>query len=356
MIILEQASLQDRNTMAVPATARYLLEAYSVSDIEYAVRFAAEKEIPIIVLGEGSNTLFIADVDALVLVNCLPGIEILSNDNEGNVLVKAFAGENWHDFVKYTIEQGWSGLENLALIPGLVGAAPIQNIGAYGVEVKDTIVSVDFFEFTTKKIRTFDALQCEFAYRDSIFKRELKNKGVITSVNFNLNKYSSLSRQKSDSNQILEMREKFYQPNISYPVLGDYFKHNDPSPNEVFDAVCDIRKQKLPLPKDIPNLGSFFKNPIISSDQLNKIKQNYPDIVSYSHGRDFKIAAAWLIDVAGWKARELNRVSVHSAQALVIINPCRMKGQDVLQFAEAIQADIKLKFAINLEIEPNIVV
>jgi len=297
--IKENASLQPFNSMAIPVNATALTTVSSLQELKQALDIARQKQLPILVLGEGSNTVFENDYDGLVILNRLKGIDLIQQDDR-SVIVNVAAGENWHEFVAYSIDQGWYGLENLALIPGLVGAAPIQNIGAYGVEAKDVIVNVDYLEINTREQKKLSHEECCFAYRESIFKGEL------------------------------------------YPALAAYFDGATPLPQQVFDAVCVIRKSKLPLPNQIPNAGSFFKNPIV------------PDVVSYKFGAEYKLAAGWMIEKAGWKKKCLNNVCVHEHQALVIINPEKQSGVVVLGFATKIQQDIVTKFGVSLEIEPRV--
>ena len=332
-------SLQAYNSMAVPALANYLVQVDSIQSIKQAVTLANQKNLSMFVLGEGSNTLFTQNYQGLVLLNRLTGIRVLQQDEQG-VLLKVAAGENWHRLVTYATDQGWYGLENLALIPGLVGAAPIQNIGAYGVEVKDTIICVEYLDFATLELKSISNDDCEFAYRDSVFKHAKRGKGLITSVTFALNKQPTV--------------------NLSYPALETFIadtltNNNKPSPRNVFEAVCTIRNKKLPHPTKIPNLGSFFKNPVIDSQQHDKLKQEYPNLISYPYQDGYKLAAAWLIDTAGWKSKCINKVSVHKSQALVIINPHKVSGANVLNFANKLRSNIHQQFGIKLEIEPNII-
>ena len=331
----KNASLQRYNTMAVPAKAQYLAQVETIEDTQQAVSYAKNEKLDILILGEGSNTLFTKDYQGMVILNRLLGIELLEQ-NEKSVVIKVSAGENWHRLVAYTMQQGWYGLENLALIPGLVGAAPIQNIGAYGVEVKDSIVSVDFLGFDNLKLKTLSNSECQFGYRDSIFKQAMQGLGLISSVTF------CLSRQP--------------ELNLSYPALSTYLAEvSSPTAQDVFDAVVTIRTEKLPLPEIIPNLGSFFKNPVIDTEQHQRLKKEYPNLVSFPYQTGFKLAAAWLIDTAGWKSKTIDLVRVHNKQALVIINPDKVEGEKIVNFANQLRSNIHKKFGITLEIEPKIV-
>lgn len=288
-----------------------------------------------LVLGEGSNTVFSQNYNGLVLLNRLRGIEVLQQ-NDQSVQLRVASGENWHAFVRHCVDQGWCGLENLALIPGLVGAAPVQNIGAYGVEIKDLIQSVEFIDLTNGDTQILEADQCNFTYRDSIFKHQLLDKIFITAITLKLSKGA--------------------QVNISYPALSQYFENQAaPTTRDVFTAVCGIRNSKLPSPADVPNAGSFFKNPIISKQQHDEMKKQHPMLVGFPFQGAYKLAAGWLVEQAGWKNKQIEQVRVHGDQALVIVNPDKVSGSKVLKFAAAIQTDIQNKFGVDLEIEPRVV-
>lgn len=330
--IKENVSLQPFNSMAVSANASTLTTVTTLSELHQALNFADDKKISTLVLGGGSNTIFENDYEGLVILNRLKGIELTHQDSD-SVTVNVAAGENWHELVAYSIENGWYGLENLALIPGLVGAAPMQNIGAYGVEVKDVIVNVEYLDIDTREQKKLTNDECCFAYRESVFKSGLAGKVIITSVTFRLLKMATV--------------------NISYPSLAACFEEA-PSPQQIFDAVCTIRQSKLPLPSQIPNTGSFFKNPTVEQQQHSDLKLKYPNLVSYKVGNDYKLAAGWMIEKAGWKQKSLNNVRVHDDQALVIVNPEKQSGVVVIDFANKIQQDIFIKFGVALEIEPRI--
>ena len=335
--IKQNVSLQPFNTMAVAATARSFTTIDNVSQLKSALAWAERRNLSVLVLGEGSNTIFQSDYLGLVILNRIKGVTVLS-ESDHEVLVKVGAGENWHHLVEYTVEQSWYGLENLALIPGLVGAAPIQNIGAYGVEVSQCLHSVDYIDIDSRVERQMTNKECQFAYRDSIFKSDLLDEVVITGVSFKFNKSASL--------------------NLSYPALRAYFEQLSiarPKQRDVFSAVCNIRSSKLPSPKDIPNAGSFFKNPLVSSAELEQLKQKFPDLVSYKANGAHKLAAAWLIENAGWKHREIDGIRVHQEQALVIINPKCLNGRAIVNLARSIQSDIKERYRVVLEVEPRLV-
>jgi len=327
-------SLQTYNSMSVPARAKCLIEVTSLSEAHNALDYARRNQLAIIVLGEGSNTLFTNDFDGLVILNRLLDKELIS-ENDDVVTLKVGAGESWHDFVAYALKMNWYGLENLGLIPGSVGAAPMQNIGAYGAEVKDTLVSVDYLDISTGELHTLTNSECRFAYRDSIFKNDLAAKTLVTSVTFKLSKKANV--------------------NITYPALAALFDpQTKPSPQQVFEAVCRVRSLKLPMPNEVPNAGSFFKNPIVDPKTHAQLCEKHPKLVSYAVGDGFKLAAAWLIECAGWKAKELGGVRVHQKQALVIVNPNKCDGEAVLKFAKAIESDIYDKFGVTLEVEPRV--
>ena len=331
-LIEENVALQAYNTLSVPVSARFFCRALTVKQLNDGLVFANERQLAVLILGEGSNTVFTQDFNGLLILNRLSGIE-LKSDTAGDVNINVAAGENWHDFVDYCLSQEWFGLENLALIPGLVGASPIQNIGAYGVEVKDTIESVTYLELATGEKRTLTNKECQFAYRDSVFKNRLNGETAIISVEFRLSKKLEVS--------------------LAYPALTEQLGLN-PSPRDVFDKVCNVRRSKLPMPEDIPNAGSFFKNPVISKAHFERLTADFPGIVGFEFNGGVKLAAAWLIEQRGWKQKEVADVKVHQRQALVVTNPKHKTGQDILLLATAIQADIKAIFNVCLEIEPRI--
>jgi len=331
-LIQKSVSLQPFNTLAVPAKAAFFSRCTTHSQLITSLNFAKQESLAVLILGEGSNTVFSKDFDGLVILNRLAGIEVLREDSN-EVLVRVAAGENWHEFVRYALQKNWHGLENLALIPGLVGAAPIQNIGAYGVEVKDTVETVSFVDIESQKTIVLTNAECEFAYRDSVFKRALVNKVVITWVAFRLSKSPA--------------------PTLTYPALAAKFDQ-PPTPSEVFNAVCEIRASKLPMPDEIPNAGSFFKNPVVDNNKFSQLKELFPSIAAFPAHNGVKLAAAWLIERQGWKDKSVEAVYVHRDQALVIVNPNFKQGDAILRLASAIQRDIDLAYGIKLEVEPRI--
>ena len=327
--------LQTLNTLSVPARAEYFISARSVDEIRSALAWAASSNLPVTILGGGSNVVLSEKISGLVLQPQVLGVQL---DRQSN-LVTAGAGENWHSLVAWCVDNKLYGLENLALIPGLLGGAPIQNIGAYGVELKDVFYSLTAIEKTSGELKTFTRDECEFAYRDSIFKRRCKNQYVIVAVSL---------RFSRDTNV-----------NIDYPELKKYFSErgvSSPTPEQVFGAVVEIRQAKLPDPVRLPNAGSFFKNPVIALEQYSVIKKRYPEIVAYSHSAtEMKLAAAWLIDSLGWKGRERHGVVMHKNQALVLTNPNKVAAAEILKLAVEIQADVLNKFGVELEVEPQVV-
>ncbi len=325
--------LSTYNTLAVPAKAKQLRVVASAPELVSQLQQAQVRSESSLILGEGSNSVFVDDYDGTVIVNRIRGVELVS-DTQEHVLLNVGAGENWHEFVAYTVSQGWYGLENLALIPGSVGAAPIQNIGAYGAEVKSSITQLEVYDSERDLFETIAADACEFGYRDSRFKHDWSGRKIITAVQFRLRKHADL--------------------NVSYPALRDHLS-DSPTLKEVFKGVVAIRREKLPSPDELPNAGSFFKNPIIDGEALARLRREYPDVVSFAHGDQFKVAAAWLIDQAGWKSKSINEVSVHQRQALVLVNPERKSGSAILAFARAVQRDVCARYSIELEIEPRLI-
>lgn len=291
----------------------------------------------ITVLGGGSNLLLTKDIQGVVLKNEILGIEVIE-DTQDTVLLKVGGGVVWHDFVMYTIENNYFGIENLSLIPGSVGASPMQNIGAYGIEIKDSFEKLEAIHIKTKNIETFNHIQCEFGYRESVFKRKLKGQYIITNVYFRLNKNPAL--------------------NTSYGAIETELALKGivtPSIKDVSDAVIAIRKSKLPDPKELGNAGSFFKNPVVSNSIYQDIKVKYPQVPSYFVTNEtVKIPAGWLIETAGWKGKKIGNCGVHSKQALVLVNYGGATGKEVFDLSQQIIDDILNRFNILLEREVNI--
>ncbi len=337
MIFLEHAPLQARNTFAIAAHSQFLVEVESEAELKEVLATVTARNLPVLVLGGGSNIVLSQDFQGLVICPKLKGIRCL-NEQPNSVIVEAAAGENWHDFVQYCLAQGWYGLENLSLIPGTVGASPIQNIGAYGVEIKDCFDGLTAIERQTGQVREFSLADCQFAYRDSVFKQDLKDAYIITSVRFRLSKLAQVKLQYGD------IAADLAQQHIATP-----------SPKDVARAVIAIRQRKLPDPANIGNAGSFFKNPIIFQTQFQTLKHDYPTIVAYPHGEQVKLAAGWLIEQTGWKGQTLGKAGVYEKQALVLVNRGGAMGSDILTLAHKIQKDVLAKFGVGLEIEANMV-
>ncbi len=335
MRLEENKDLSSLNTMAVPATARFFVEAESVSELQEAISWGSDQSLPVYVIGGGSNVILESKIDALVIK---PSIQGITRVEEGdNYLVTAGAGENWHNFVEYCVSHGYHGIENLALIPGNVGAAPIQNIGAYGVELKDVFVRLEALEISTNTILNFSFSECQFQYRESVFKRQYKNQFIILAVTLRLT--------------------RVIKPALDYPALRKALREENVSAREIVDAVIGIRQSKLPDPKILPNSGSFFKNPIVSVDKYHQLKTLFEDLVCFDFDENNKkLAAAWLIEKAKWKGKEKYGVKVHADHALVITNPNRCGAGDILKMVSDIQQDVRDQFGIDLEMEPQRIV
>lgn len=333
--ILTNHSLKAYNTFGINALAKYFAVFNTIEDLEVILNEYSQPQLPCI-LGGGSNILLTGNIDRLVLHNQIMHRSIVA-ENEDAITVKVGAGENWHNFVLWCIGNGWGGVENLSLIPGSVGASPIQNIGAYGVEVKDVITSVAAYHLTEKKHYQFSNADCAFGYRDSIFKQALKGAFVITDVNFTLTKKPVFhTNYGAITAQLAAMQVK------------------DLTLSAISEAVINIRKSKLPDPSITGNAGSFFKNPVVSEATHQTLAANYPTLPAYPQGNDtVKIAAGWLIEMAGWKGKRLGNVGVHHQQALVLINYGHANGFDIKHLAMLIQNDVIAKFGIALETEVN---
>ena len=335
MNIQENISLKNYNTFGIDVTAKRFISIDSVYQLQELLK--VEKDI--FLISGGSNMLLINDIDKLVVHIDIKGISIDNEDNNAAYLT-VNAGENWHEFVLWCISQNYGGIENLSLIPGYVGTCPIQNIGAYGVEVKDTITKVETLDIETGKLVQFSNKDCNFGYRNSIFKNEVKGKYIITSVSFKLTK---IHHKLNSSYGAIETELSLKQ--ISKPSLKD-----------ISDAVISIRKSKLPDPKEIGNSGSFFKNPIISSSQYLKLQKEYTRIPGYKISDiEVKIPAGWLIERAGFKGKRYGEFGVHDKQALVLVNYGNASGKEIYQLAQKIRETIIKKFEITLEIEVNII-
>lgn len=329
--------LERLNTFGIAAHAKRFVAIDDVALLR-AILLAEKESSPHLILGGGSNILLTQDFPGLVMRMQIMGKRIVSHDGHAT-LVEAGAGENWHEFVRWTLDQGLAGLENLSLIPGTVGAAPIQNIGAYGVEMKDTFHSLTAIDVSDGALKIFNRDDCEFAYRDSVFKSKFKDRYAITHVTFRLPTVAKLHLDYG------EVRAELERMNISAP-----------GPRDVSDAVCNIRRRKLPDPAVIGNAGSFFKNPIVSQDQLDHIQRNHTTVPNYPASQgNVKLAAGWLIEHCGWKGKSLGNAGVHEQHALVLVNRGGASGAELLALACAIQNSVREKFSVELEPEPVIV-
>ena len=336
-MILENTSLKPYNTFGIDVKASYLGRFSSVGELQEALEQMSNQEL--LVLGGGSNVLFVRErFDGCVLLNEIKGFDVVEETNDW-VIVRSGAGEIWHEFVLTCIEHGFCGIENLSLIPGSVGASPMQNIGAYGVEIKDVFEKLEAYHIESGEVQTFSKEECEFGYRESVFKRKLKGQYIITSVCFRLAKNSAV--------------------NTSYGVIAAELEKEgivNPTMKDVSNAVIAIRKSKLPDPKEIGNAGSFFKNPVVDISLLEKILTQYPTAPNYPATEgSVKLAAGWLIEQTGWKGKTLGHYGVHTLQALVLVNYQGATGQEIYDLSTSIIADVKEKFGVELEREVNII-
>jgi len=335
--IQKNISLKPYNTFGIDVSAKHFVSVNNIEELQDILK--SQDYLNTFILGGGSNMLLTKNIDKLVLHINLKGIEIVSKTNT-SVIVKANAGENWHEFVLWCIKRDFGGIENLSLIPGNVGTTPIQNIGAYGVELKDVFESCEALHIESGEIRTFTKEDCMFDYRNSVFKNELKGQYIILNVSFKLTTQSHTIKTNYGAIGI-----ELEKQNITKPTIKD-----------ASNAVISIRSSKLPDPKKIGNSGSFFKNPIILKTQFDILKQNFPEMPSYSISEELvKIPAGWLIELAGFKGKTFKNYGVHKNQALVLVNYGNASGKDILNLSKLIQKTIKRIFDINLEAEVNII-
>ena len=337
MEILQNFSLKNYNTFGIEAKAKQFVAVHSVANLETVLKeHQNEKKF---ILGGGSNMLLTKDIDALVIHIDLKGKKIIKED-EDFVWIEGQAGENWHEFVLWNIDQNFGGLENMSLIPGNVGTTPVQNIGAYGAEIKDTFVSCEAIHIATQEMKTFSNSECNFGYRESIFKHEVKDQYIITSVVFKLTKRN-------------------HKINTSYgDILGELSKKGieNPGLKDVSNAVIAIRQSKLPDPKELGNSGSFFKNPIVLKVDFEKIHQKFPEMKFYDvSATEVKVPAGWLIEQAGFKGKRFGDAGVHKNQALVLVNYGHATGQEILAVSKDIQKTVFETFGIHIEAEVNII-
>jgi UDP-N-acetylmuramate dehydrogenase len=345
MEIQNNITLKPHNTFGINVQAEYFAAFSSVSELEEVINYKPalpavrlQTPNPRLVLGGGSNILFTKDFEGMVLKNEIKGIELIKED-ERYFYVKAGAGENWHQFVLHCLKHNYAGLENLSLIPGNVGASPMQNIGAYGVEIKDVFHQLEAYHLNDKAVHSFSLNDCEFGYRDSVFKKKYKEQFVITSVTYRLHKQPHLNTSYGAINAELE--------NMGVKQL---------SIQAISQAVINIRSSKLPDWKVVGNAGSFFKNPIIESDYLDQLRKLFPAIVSFSAGEGHaKIAAGWLIEQCGWKGYREGDAGCYPKQALVLVNYGSAKGEEIYSLSEKIIQSVKQKFGVTLEREVNII-
>ena len=337
-LIKEKVNLKPYNTFGIEVYCDFFVEINSINDFKNILNTDIYKSNQKLIIGGGSNLLFTKNFKGIVIKNNLKGISIVS-ENENEVIVKASAGEVWHELVMYCIDRNFGGLENLSLIPGYVGASPMQNIGAYGVEIKEVFEELEAYSMVTGELRRFNKSECEFGYRESVFKHKLKNQFFITSVSFKLKKHARVNTTYGAINiELLAM-------NIMSPGIKD-----------VSNAVIHIRKSKLPDPKEIGNAGSFFKNPEVPENKYHELKRRFDTLVAYPLANgDYKLAAGWLIEQCGLKGYEQNGAAVHTKQALVLVNKNNCKGEDVYNLSGYVIQKVFDKFGVNLEREVNII-
>lgn len=338
MEIKENQSLLNFNTFHVDVHASFLIRINNENEIVESFEFAKAKNLNYMILGGGSNVLFLHDFDGVIFQPVNKGIEIV-DENRDEVIIQIQAGESWDDVVRFSIDNNFFGIENLSAIPGSAGAAPIQNIGAYGVEVKDSLISVLGMKISSAKKLILTNQDCEFGYRNSIFKRELKNDFLITSIRLKLSKIPKV--------------------NLSYSNLSEYFsskKMSEISSKEISAVIRKIRESKLPNPEMLGNAGSFFKNPVVSKLKYDELESQFDSIPSFIiNENEVKIPAGWLIEKCGFKGKRIGNVGTYEKQSLIIVNYSNATGKEIKSFAEKIRSEVKMKFGINLEYEVNII-
>ena len=337
MKIQENISLKPFTTFGIDKKAKFFTTVETLDELKAALLAAKEKQLPVFILGGGSNILLTRDIEGLVIKLEIKGINLVKEEGD-QLWVEVGAGEMWHELVLHSIAQDWAGLENLSLIPGTVGASPMQNIGAYGVEIKDVFDSLQAMHRETLEMQSFDAEACRFGYRESVFKQTFKDQFVITSVTFRLSKTPNF--------------------HLEYGAIREVLAANgidQPSIRAISDAVIQIRQSKLPDPKEIGNAGSFFKNPTIPNAQFDALKASYPSIPGYPSAEGVKVAAGWLIEQTGWKGKRIGEVGVHAKQALVLVNYGGGTGEEIKKLSEQIQASVYDKFGVQLQAEVNFI-
>lgn len=337
-LIQSDVDLKPYNTLNVSAKAKLFASVETETELQELLNQSIASDESVFVLGGGSNVLFVDDYDGLVIHVDISGREVVKETSE-NVWLKIGAGENWHRTVRYCVEKGWGGIENLSLIPGLAGAAPIQNIGAYGVELVDVFESLDAVELKSGEKRIFKKDECQFGYRESIFKNELKGRLVVTSIVLRLSKNPVVNTSYG------AVQAKLEEKGIANPTIRD-----------VSDTIIEIRNSKLPKPEDLGNAGSFFKNPVVPEAIYNKLQRKYPEVPGYPvDDSQVKVPAGWLIEETGWKGKVVGNTGTYKQQALVIVNHGDATGREILQLAESIRESVKEKFGIELVPEVNII-
>ena len=337
MDIIKNKSLKSYNTFGIDCNSSFFARINTLKDLEELYQHPLFKSQKKLILGGGSNILFTSNYEGLVIKNEIKGIEI-KKETSDVVEVQIGAGVNWHEFVTYAVNNKWGGVENMSLIPGNCGTAPMQNIGAYGVEIKDTFISLNAYEIETGETVSFDRKKCDFGYRESVFKNDLKDQYIILDITLRLQKKPILNTKYGDINNTL-LKNK-----ISRPTIKD-----------VSNAVIQIRTSKLPDPKEIGNAGSFFKNPIIHQEQFKELKTKFPEIVAYPvNENQVKLAAGWLIEKAGWKGKDFGDFGVHKKQSLVLVNYNNASGKEIFDLSQDILEDVYQKFQVKLEREVNI--
>ncbi|MDP9961036.1 UDP-N-acetylmuramate dehydrogenase [Chryseobacterium lathyri] len=335
----ENFSLKPYNTFGVDAKSKYFTEVQTLEQLRDAIKYSKDHHLQILFLGGGSNILMTKDFDGLAIKLSLKGISE-EDLNEDEVLVTAKAGENWHEFVMYSLEKNYGGLENLSLIPGNVGTSPMQNIGAYGTEIKDVFVSCTVLDLENLELKTFNIEECRFGYRDSVFKQKGKGRYVILEVSFKLTKKNHHIKTEYGA-----IKAELENLGITHPTIQDVSK-----------AVINIRQSKLPDPKETGNAGSFFKNPTIPLTQFEDLKLKFENIPGYPNGDVVKVPAGWLIEQCGWKGKQIGNAASHKLQALVIVNATgSATGKEIFDFSTEIIHSVKEKFGIELEREVNII-
>ncbi|WP_435352739.1 UDP-N-acetylmuramate dehydrogenase [Emticicia sp. SJ17W-69] len=338
MTVQTNVQLKPFNTFSIEAKAKYFVEVFTIEEIKSILQNPDYQNIERLILGGGSNLLLTKDFDGLVIKINLKGFEVVREDDE-NIWIKSGAGVVWHDLVMHCVNQNYAGMENLSLIPGTVGAAPMQNIGAYGIEIKEVFEELEAIEIATGQIKIFDKQTCNFGYRESIFKHEAKGKFIILNVTFKLNKKPTF--------------------HVEYGAIKDTLTEmgiSELNIKAISDAVIHIRQSKLPNPAEIGNAGSFFKNPEIPKTQFEALKAQFPTIPSYPVSETTtKVPAGWLIEQAGWKGQRFGNVGVHAKQALVLVNYGGGRGEDIKALSQKIQASVQEKFGIQLSAEVNFV-